>query len=212
MKQKSITQQIISGMLSHQYHGDYWKSTSIEFKELLMADSIIQNDGKSVKEHIMLVVQLLLIKNPVTIFSALFHDLGKIYTKSQKQIAPKFLGHAQKSAQIAKKKLIEWNASDSLIERVLRIVSTHMYDIKNITKDRSILKFIADVGSDNIENWFVLRIADSRAYKKYNNYYRYIIHPFKLLVDQHLQKAHVNKNNLYNTGNYTMIKIEGGNE
>lgn len=177
--------EIVRGMLIANNPSDYWNN--VTFPELENALSIIQQDGESVWAHIMSVMNLLSTKNPVTLLAGLFHDLGKIYTiQTNNSSRSKFLNHEVMSSEIAAERLLEWGANEYLIDQVCRIVSTHMYNISSVSKESAIRKFIANVGQDNIENWFVVRRADSASYSKYGEYKRHIIDPFYRTVRAYL--------------------------
>ncbi len=175
--------EIIHGMQIANRPSNYWND--VTFPELEYARSVIQQDDKSVYDHTMSVIDLLSVKNSITLLAGLFHDLGKIYTiQTTDSSQSKFLGHEISSTRIATRRLYEWGASKYLIDRVCRLVMTHMCDIVSITNDKSIRKFIANVGQDNIENWFIVRKADSASYSKYGQHKAYIINPFYLAVMQ----------------------------
>lgn len=192
MNKQPLIQQIIQGMQRSAQPSDYWTTTGlqVEFPELEVAHSIINRSfyhNQSVWQHTMGVIDLLSIKNPVTLLSGLFHDLGKSFVQPiSLNIHSRCRSHAEVSAYIAKSKLTEWQASPFLIDRVGRLVLTHMYDIKNALQDKTIRKFIADIGQDNIGNWFALRIADSKSYSQHQQYKKHIIDPFFRIVKKYL--------------------------
>lgn len=189
MKKQPLIQQILHGMQNSVLPSDYWLISDINFPEIKDAQLVIQRDGLSVWEHTMSVIDLLSIKNPITLLSGLFHDLGKsCVTPANNPSLPKFHGHAIASADIAKIKLNEWQASPHLIDRVIRLVLTHMYDISNATRKKTIRKFIASIGLDNVDNWFTLRKADSASYSKYNKYKKHIIDPFYKVINIYLDE------------------------
>jgi len=141
----------------------------------------------------MKVLDLLDIRNDVTVWSALFHDLGKGHDKylypNSKSKRPHFPGHANISAEIAVKYLEQWNADTDTIDKVSRIIETHMFDIKSNLIPKTIRNFIANVGIDNIDNWFVVRCADSASYSTTDKYVANIIEPFRILIQKELNKA-----------------------
>ena len=177
---------IIQGMQAAKSPSDYWVASDIEFPELEASRRIIQRNSQSVREHTMSVIDLLTIKNSITLLSGLFHDLGK--NCNQSISGSRFPGHAIESTKIARTRLTKWGATPYLIDRVIRIISMHMYDIKGITQEKTIRKFIADVGQDNIENWFVVRRADSASYSEYSQYNRHMIDPFYNAVKNYLSQ------------------------
>lgn len=169
----------------------YWTNSEVtpEFLELDLAKHTVNKKGQSVFDHTMLVMDLLSRKNPVTLFSALFHDLGKCYIEpSVDSGVPRFCGHEIESVITVTIKLNEWGASEDLKLRVMRLVSTHMYDIKGKKTDKTIRKFVAKVGTDNLEDWFSLRHADSAAYADYSEYADRLIEPFRMRVMSFLEE------------------------
>jgi len=188
---KRITE-VINGMFQANLPSDYWALPSMELKELEDCHSIIQRNGQSVWEHTMSVIDLLTIKNDITLLSGLFHDLGKSKIAPMVDVSlPRFPGHADESATIAEIRLSEWGADPYLIDRVVRIVSTHMFDISNAMREKTIRKFVADVGQDNIENWFAVRVADSRSYATQQVYRNRFIDPFREAVMKYLSQQPV---------------------
>lgn len=181
--------EVITGMHEADLPSDYWKSSTINFPELKNSHTVIQRNNQSVWDHTMSVIDLLTIKTHITLLSGLFHDLGKsIVSFSQTDSSSRFPSHARESTIIAKRRLGEWGATSYVIDRVCRLVSTHMFDIKDVTKEKTIRKFIANIGRDNVDNWFILRMADSLSYdirkKKKNN----LIESFRIAVDSYLSK------------------------
>lgn len=180
---------IIEGMQNSVCPSDYWLTPGTEFPELEAAQLVVQHNGQSVWEHTMSIIDLLSIKNPITLLSGLFHDLGKSYIPPvNDSLLPRFPNHALISANIAEIKLTEWQASPYLIDRIVRIILTHMYDIVNIIGEKTIRKFVSMVGQDNIENWFVVRKADSASYSQCNQYRQCIIDSFYNTVQKYLDK------------------------
>lgn len=116
---------------------------------------IKQKNNKSVFLHTLDVISCLEIKNRTTVFSALFHDVSK---KPDINIC-----HQYESSIISKKVLHEWGVYEDIIRDVQKIIHTHMTDIKNQT-DKGIGRFIKRVGVNNLNNWFILRRADSISY------------------------------------------------
>jgi HD superfamily phosphodiesterase len=160
----------------------------------------------------MSVIDLLSIKNPITLLSGLFHDLGKsCIVPTDNPSLPRFPGHALASANITEHRLKKWQASSYLIDRVVRLVSTHMYDISNATREKTIRKFIAAIGRDNVENWFVLRIADSCSYANQRKHYSHIIKSFEKEVTLYLkQQPNTDQPKFSSPGNSGTMRIKGG--
>lgn len=185
-----MIQDIIDGMSGGIRPSDYWTrgDSRFLFTELEASKYTQQKNNQSVWDHTMSVIDLLETKNPITLLAGLFHDLGKSYVKCN-DFRPKFPGHEEASAHLAKLRLKQWQASQSIIDRVSRLITTHMYDIKNIIHEKAIRKFLADVGSENIDNWFCLRIADSKSYQRHRRYKKQIINPFRIRVDLYLSES-----------------------
>ncbi|KKN91270.1 hypothetical protein LCGC14_0221380 [marine sediment metagenome] len=202
----------------------YWRYTFLEFPELQTAKGIYQRNGQSVWEHTMNVIDRLSDKTDIALLAGLFHDLGKCKIPPMDDPSlPRFPGHPIASANIAENTLALWGGRDYLIDRVSRIVSTHMYDISNATREKTIRKFVADVGQDNIENWFDVRIADSSSYSFYSNqkqrkhrsakesYYSRYIEPFHKVVMSYLEKQPKTDQPKF-TCPVTGMQIEGGDD
>lgn len=203
---------IISGMQKTSLPSNYWDTHSTELPELEATRSVIQRNGHSVWEHTMSVIDLLSIKTPITLLSGLFHDLGKCFVSPMSSTSsPRFPGHADASANIAEIRLSEWGTSRSIIDRVVRIVSTHMFDISNAIREKTIRQFVANVGQDNIDNWFIVRIADSRSYTSQQRYRNHFIESFRRAVTSYMKQqpsfGHLELEQPKNTGN---IQIRGG--
>jgi len=179
---------IIKGMQIAKRPSDYWVASDTNFPELDASHTIIQRNGQSVWDHTMAVIDALETKNHITLLAGLFHDLGKCSVKNiDNPSMPRFPCHATASANIARIKLTEWQASLYLIDRVMRIVLTHMYDIISVVNEKTIRRFISDVGLDNIENWFMVRRADSASYSQHGQYRKHIIDPFYNCVKEYLE-------------------------
>ncbi len=216
MNEQPLMKQILSGMQRSKLPSDYWFSTQSnpEFPELDATKTIIGRGGESVFNHTMSVIDLLSVKNPITLLSGLFHDLGKSRVQSDttsSRYRGKFPCHDIESAKIAKMVLKEWGASEYLIDRVVRVVVTHMYDITNALGEKTIRNFVAEVGQDNISNWFVLRVADSQSYTFHREYRNNIIEPFRVAVLSYVnQQPNIGQPKLTLSDTQGSMQIEGG--
>ena len=206
-----IIDEVIQGMQTANLPSDYWATSNVELSELAASRSVIQSNGQSVFEHTMLVMDLLTKKKPIALLSSLFHDLGKVdASPATDPSLPRFPNHADKSTDIAKIRLIEWGATSYVIDRVCRLVHMHMFDIKDAMREKTIRKFIANVGRDNIDNWFAVRIADSRSYAAQQWYHNYYIEPFRKAVASYLQKQpSLGQPKLEEPGETGAMQIEG---
>lgn len=181
--------EIIDAMKVADLPSDYWINPCVKLPELEVSKSIIQRNNQSVWEHTMLVIDLLIIKNPITLLSGLFHDLGKGYVLPiDSAPSSRFPGHDNQSANIAETWLTKWGATPHVIDSVTRIISTHMFDISDAMREKTIRKFVADVGKNNIQNWFTLRVADSCSYSANKQYQNRFIETFRKAVVSYLEK------------------------
>lgn len=96
---------------------------------------------------------------------ALFHDLGKIKTKTEKDGKIHFYGHEFESANIAEKSLKQLKYSTDIIKRVVEIIKHHMrtksygHDAEKV-KDKTLRKLMHAMG-DNLEDLLDLVHADN---------------------------------------------------
>ena len=99
--------------------------------------------------------------------TALFHDIGKSITKSEKNGKISFINHETIGSQLAKQILIRLKYPMAFIKKVCFLIENHMYPkmYMKTWKDSSVRKFANKLG-DNIENIKLLNIADS---KNFNN-------------------------------------------
>lgn len=205
---------ILAAMQLYKLPSDYWLAPDpeLEFPEMEKAKLVMQNNNsQSVWDHTMSVVDLLSVKNPVTLLAALFHDLGKIslYPNIRLSETSRFFGHEFTSASIARQRLNEWGTPHCYLDKIDRLILTHMYDVVGNINKKRIREFVARVGPDNIENWFVLRIADSRSYHSHGTYRNKIIEPFREAVMLYMKQQPVAKQPQIAPSDRT-IQIEGG--
>jgi len=86
----------------------------------------------------------------------------------------------------------------------------HMYDVSKAAKEKTIRKFVAEVGPTNIDNWFALRIADSRSYAAQQKYRSHFIEPFRTLVMSYLaQQPGTNQPTFEAPGRTGSMQIKG---
>lgn len=173
----------------------YYISQFISIGFLEDLKSIEQRSGESAFKHTMNVLDCLVIKNPITLLSALFHDAGKFHTQTIDNGKINFWEHETISAEIAWSILPSWETHLEVIDCVARIIKTHMIDIKSNMTRSKVRRFIAEVGYKNIPNWFVLRRADALSYlgKKHlspKQYKNVIIDPFEKRVRIELEQIY----------------------
>lgn len=124
---------------------------------------------KDVFEHIMAVLE----NSPATLavrLGALLHDIGKPRTFTiDKKGTGHFYGHNVVSAEMAEVILKRLKFDNAMIKKVIIIIKEHM-SAYNVMKNKTLKKFIARVGAENLEDLFELQIADSKGHKKNADY------------------------------------------
>jgi len=192
---KTDTDFLISGMLASKTPSSFWKKIPKSFEELERSKGVILKNNESIFDHTMNVLDCLEVKNEITLFAALFHDLGK---EKARQInddnVVTYHHHEYYSADIAWDKLTLWQSTLAVRDRVVRIIQTHMFDIKTNINQGLIRNFIAKVGYDNVSNWFYVREADSRSYRThtkycFKTYCKEILLPFKNIVFEEIRES-----------------------
>lgn len=207
----NMMEKIVLGMQMADLPSTYWSCTNIEVPELEKSKTTIQKDSRTVYDHTMSVIDLLTDKNSITLMSGLFHDLGKTYINPiQNFTLRRFPGHEIESAKIADVYMTKWGASSYIKDRVIRIISTHMFDVVDATREKTLRKFVASIGIDNIDNWFVVRISDSRSYSAYYEYKYTLIDPFRKAVIMYLNKQpNLGEPHLEQSDDVRSMQIEG---
>jgi len=207
-------QEIIKGMQDAKSPSEYWRSCNIDFPELKATHQVMQRNGESVWTHTMRVIDLLADAGPVALLSGLFHDLGKWCVQPMDDPSlPRFPEHDRESALIAKVRLEEWGASPDMTDGILRIVSTHMYDIRPTPTKKAIRAFVARVGRNNLRDWFLLRIADSSSYDLPQKYRNRLIVPFqKAILSFVAKQPNDDQLPMHDMGTPGRMSIEGGDD
>lgn len=138
-----------------------WPSRDLSalLPELVRLQRVQQFEGNAYR-HTLHVLQYLPIRTPVTVWSALLHDAGKVQVLHD---APP-QNHADVSAELADAALRRMQFADGTREKIVRLVRTHMHDLKSVRTDRRLESFMARIGVDNLGDWFTLRRADCLAY------------------------------------------------
>lgn len=94
--------------------------------------------------------------------AALFHDIGKADTfRSDDSGAISFHGHEQFSAESCRTILTRLKYPNTIRDRVVHLVSHHMFNYEDSWSDAAVRRFIARVGKEYLEDLIRLRIADS---------------------------------------------------
>lgn len=140
-----------------------------ELKETVGFDQRNPHHDKNVFDHIMAVLD----NSPENIavrLAALLHDIGKPRTFSiDKKGIGHFYGHNVVSAEMAEQILRRLKFDNNTIKKVLIIITEHM-SAYSVMKNRTLKKFIARVGPENLEELFQLQIADSKGHKASADY------------------------------------------
>ncbi len=102
--------------------------------------------------------------DPLVRLAALFHDVGKTYTKGEDETGQLiFHNHDKESVKIAKKIMKRIKCSNEEIDTVVHLVAHHMFHYTSEWSDSAVRRFIHKVGETHIDQLFTLRIADMRA-------------------------------------------------
>jgi tRNA nucleotidyltransferase (CCA-adding enzyme) len=93
--------------------------------------------------------------------AALFHDIGKVDTKSIDQEGfPTFHHHEQLSVQLTADILGRFRFSNEIKDSVLHLIQFHMFHYTPEWSDGAVRRFVAKAGLDTLEDLFTLRRAD----------------------------------------------------
>lgn len=94
--------------------------------------------------------------------AALLHDIGKPRARAfGADGMPTFYGHEETSAEMASKVLKRLRFSNALEARVCHLIRHHMFHYEENWTDAAIRRFVARVGTDAIDDLFLLRRADT---------------------------------------------------
>ncbi|MEK9147725.1 MAG: CCA tRNA nucleotidyltransferase [Patescibacteria group bacterium] len=97
--------------------------------------------------------------------AALFHDIGKTYTKNiEADGSITFYNHPIVGAEITDRILNRLRFSQKTIQKITHLVKHHMfyYDIGKVT-DSGVRRFLNRIGKENFEDFLILRKADRQA-------------------------------------------------
>jgi tRNA nucleotidyltransferase (CCA-adding enzyme) len=103
---------------------------------------------------------------PVLRLTALLHDIGKPQVRRKIEGEFSFLGHEQKSVQLAREIMKRLKFSHDIMDLVTHLIAHHMrmagYD--STWSDGAVRRLIRGVGSENMEYLLAFREADLRAH------------------------------------------------
>ena len=97
--------------------------------------------------------------------TALFHDIGKVQTKSENNGKISFINHETISSELTKQILVRLKYPMDFIKKVCFLIENHMYPkmYNSNWKDSSVRRFANKIG-DNLESIKLLNIADSKVF------------------------------------------------
>lgn len=105
--------------------------------------------------------------NPVLRYSALLHDSGKPVSKTtDKKGIDHFVGHPEKSAEIARVVLRRLKLDNNTVDRVCRLVRNHDYGIGGVS-EKGFRRFLSKLGRENYTDLISLKEADIASQSKY---------------------------------------------
>jgi len=94
--------------------------------------------------------------------AALFHDVGKPRTRAERPDGEAtFYNHQFESARLAERAMTRLRFSRNTIDRVVHLVTNHMFDYRSEWSDAAVRRFLRAVGPENVADLFDLRIADN---------------------------------------------------
>ncbi|MCE5256463.1 MAG: HD domain-containing protein [Spirochaetaceae bacterium] len=97
-------------------------------------------------------------------WAALLHDIGKPASMATGPDGiPTFYNHEKISAQLAGQILRRLKLSNDDIRDIVHLIEEHMFHYTEEWSDAAVRRFIARVGTENIDDLFDLRMADSAA-------------------------------------------------
>ncbi len=131
------------------------------FPELLNCYAITQNKFHKydVYHHLLYSCDAAIKKIHIRL-SALFHDIGKAKTQRQKGNESTFYNHEIVGAEIVYQILNRWEVDIKLIKKVVLLVRHHMFHYIDEWRDKAVRRILKKVGFENMENLFLLRVAD----------------------------------------------------
>ncbi len=114
--------------------------------------------------HSILSCDGILVKDPGLRLAALLHDIGKPSAASTDEEGFRiFHGHEEKSAGLAAEILRRLKFPTAVEKRVVHLVRRHMFNYDSSWTDAAVRRFIMGAGKENIEDLFLLRLADQYA-------------------------------------------------
>lgn len=112
-------------------------------------------------EHSFLTLKFTPSNDPIVLFAGLLHDIGKVKTfKKDDEGNVTFYNHDIVGAKLGLEIGKRFNLSNAQAEKLVKLIRWHMFTINEDQTDSAIRRFIKNVGVENIEDIFALRIGD----------------------------------------------------
>ncbi len=101
--------------------------------------------------------------DPIIRLSALFHDIGKVPTRRMGDGGDyTFYNHEVASAKMSRAIMKRLKFSNEDMSRVNNMILNHMFHYTDEWTDGAVRRFMRKVGMENIEDMFLLRLADRK--------------------------------------------------
>lgn len=112
-------------------------------------------------EHSLLTLKNIPSSDPLVLFAALLHDVGKPNTvKTQTDGNVTFYGHEVVGGRIILKIAKRFNLSKKQTDKLFRLIRWHMFTVSEHQTDSAVRRFIKNIGVENIDHMMALRIGD----------------------------------------------------
>lgn len=134
--------------------------------ELERCFGIIQQGPKhdrtyDIGEHSLLTLKHTPSKDPIVRLAALLHDVGKVETVAAEPDGNiTFFGHDAAGGKLVLNIAKRFNLSKKEADKLFKLVRFHMFTVDERQTDSAIRRFIKNVGKENLEDIFALRVGD----------------------------------------------------
>lgn len=112
--------------------------------------------------HLVMSLKHCHLKDPITRFATLLHDIGKAETfnKDEKTGLITFYNHEIVGKKLAEKIARRFRLSNKQKEKLVRLVAYHQFSVSEKQTDKAIRRFIRNVGKEYLQDMLSLREAD----------------------------------------------------
>ncbi len=129
--------------------------------ELALLERFNQNDPKHIYdalEHTLVTLKVVEPKLELRL-ATLFHDIGKPFTVTKNNDGTaSYPNHAKKSADMAREIMNRLRFSKKMIQRVTKLIEYHDFQVTD--NEMSIKSFLTNLGPENIDDLFKIKIAN----------------------------------------------------